>query len=422
MTFTIPVDRARLTEREACTVKNCCWLLCVATAACVSANSWASEKTNKVSPEANVPGTTSNMHRLSGYAESAAHVIASGQVLLPWHTATNGQVPPQFPLLAADPDRLPTRLIHIRISRDLLDEQLHREIKRTDEFVDEVLEADVRGTATTVGSTRVVLEPRENAASLVVIFRGTVTSRSRGYAGPVVIDSDSQTQFKASRRLIVSADGLQLERGPCEAQTSTTTNGVKVRHLGVGRRIVERVARRRVDESRLEADEIISVHTLNRINSVFDHEIMKVSGPLDQALRGNQLKWTIDGAEHVLRFGSTPDYMDVAVQRMSAASGELSVEPPIDGQSRLAVRAHRAFVRRLLNGGEMARLQPMLAGFMVGPVDQQALGATRSQGYAFHWSPDRDWLVLDYCQERHSPEAEPTEQPAAADVAATKGQ
>jgi len=192
---------------------------------------------------------------------------------------------------------------------------------------------------------------------------------------------------------------VRLEPASCEATTSSVTHNIDTRLGGMRGRVLERVARRRVDATRSEADAIVSDHAAARICSIFDSEVYHQTAALAGALAGDQLQALFDGAPSIVEFRSTHDYLEFAVHRPNATPAELAIVPPvIDGEADLAFRAHRVVVRRVLASPSAAHLQPLLSGLMVNPSPQaQLTGASTLPGQSFHWSAYRNWLVLD-CQ------------------------
>jgi len=322
-----------------------------------------------------------------------AGALASGKLF-----GSRGQTgtAPAFPLLAGDPDRLPAEVVRVRISRDLVAEQFERAISRNDLVVDTILDTPVQGTALTVGVTRVTLHPSTRGALVIVSFAGTVTAQTQGYNGPVVIDSDAVTRFEARKELLVTPYGVQISPSICVAETTSTSRGLQVRKPGVRGRIIERVARRKIEESRAEANAIVAEHAAARINQVFDLEVAKEIAPLDLALRGDELKRALGSDEHTIYLTSSPTSIDLVVTRNQARADEVALLPPeMTGDSQLAIRAHRVVVRRLMASAQTAGLKSLVAG-LLGEQPSKPAAAGMAKQCRFHWSPDRDWLVMDY--------------------------
>jgi len=207
---------------------------------------------------------------------------------------------PTFPLLAADPDRLPAEVVRVRISRDLLANQFERTISRHDLIVDTILDTPVQGNALTVGATEVTLQPSTEGALVVIRFAGTVSAQTQGYKGPVVFDSDAMTRFTARKELRITPKGVQVSRSICVAETSSTSGGLQVNKPGVRGRIIERVARRRLEETRDEANRVVAEHTAAQINKVFDQEVASEVAPLDLALRSDEFQRALGSDEHTI--------------------------------------------------------------------------------------------------------------------------
>jgi hypothetical protein len=180
------------------------------------------------------------------------------------------------------------------------------------------------------------------------------------------------------------------------AETSSSSRGLQVRKPGVRGRIIERVARRKIEETRAEANSIVAEHAAAQINQVFDQEVGKEIAPLDLALRGDEFKRALGSDEHTIYLTSSPSSIDLVVRRNQPRTDEVALLPPeMTGDSQLAIRAHRVVVRRLMAGGHAAGLKSLVAG-LLGDQGSTAAHAGIAKQCHFQWSPDRDWLVMDY--------------------------
>jgi hypothetical protein len=349
------------------------------------------------SPIPAVPHTFDFLTRLGQPARALSAPLLGGSFVANDATPTSASNAPRFPLLASDPDRLPGQLVHVRISRQMLDHFFLQSINREDPVSDSILDTEVRGTAFTVGSTAIEFVPSTERAVILVSLSGTVKSRTAGYNGPVVLDTEAVTKFRARKQVLLTAGGVHLEPASCDAETSSVTHNIGTRAGGVRGRILERVARRRVEATRSEADAIVSDHAAARICSIFDGEVHHDTAALALALGGDQLKALLNGTSSAVEFRTTPDYLEFTVHRHGATPEELVIVPPtIDGDADLALRAHRVVVRRLLANPTAAQLEPLLSGLLANQSGHaQTSGASATPSQSLHWSADRNWLVLD---------------------------
>jgi hypothetical protein len=212
----------------------------------------------------------------------------------------------------------------------------------------------------------------------------------------VVFGTDCVTRFEARKQLLITADGVQLSPSVCVAQTSSTGRGLQVRKPGIRGRIIERVARRKIEETRDEADAIVAEHTAAQINKVFDQEVAKETAPLDLALRGDEFERALGTDEHTIYLTSSPGSIDLVVRRNHAREDERGLLPPeMTGDSQLGIRAHRVVVRRLMASAHAAGLKSLVVGLLADQGGQPAAAGIAKECH-FQWSPDRNWLVMDY--------------------------
>lgn len=400
------------TERR-CTMPATLWLLCAVLTTLITSSSQGGEaaiESAVTTPQATAELIAKPVHPelgLVGALVSGKLFGARGQQADP----SAGQAP-AFPLLAADPDRLPAEVVRVRISRDLLANQFERAISRHDLVVDTILDTPVQGNALTVGATEVTLQPSSDGARVVIRFAGTVSAQTQGYKGPVVFDSEAVTRFTARKELLITAKGVRVAPSICVAETSSTSGGVQVNRPGVRGRIIERVARRKLEETRDEANSVVAEHAAAQINKVFDQEVASEVAPLDVALRSDAFRRALGSDEHTIYLTSSPGSIDLVVRRNHAREDERGLLPPaMTGDAQLGIRAHRVVVRRLMASAHAAGLKSLVVGLLADQGDNPPAAGIAKECH-FKWSPDRNWLVMDY--ERPKPQLAPaTAEPVA---------
>ena len=109
-----------------------------------------------------------------------------------------------------------------------------------------------------------------------------------------------------------------------------------------------------------------------------------------------------------VHYRSTPDYVEVVMHRNGATPDELQMQPPeIAGNPHIVVRIHRLVLRRAVTDPEIRKtIRPLLSGLLKAQTPQRTLmAAGEGQGppqYQFAWSIDRNWLVVEYTEQRAS--------------------
>ncbi len=311
---------------------------------------------------------------------------------------------PTFPLLAAPPDVMPARLVHIRISRRLLEQHIERTVLREHAIVDNILGTSIRGQARTVATTTLKLADNPNQAVFDVVLAGTVYSQTRGVNGPVVLHGSAQTPFHATKRLTLDAEGLRLSLTVTRARTTSVTTDIDTQLPGLRGQIAERIAWRRSAELRSEADAIASQHAAAQIRAEFDKEVQLAVARMEKILIevARDLPMEFENRRPGIHFSSTATHMDIVMHRPQATAEEIALAPPvIDGDPALAIRAHRLVVRHALGSTRLKKMVQTLQGGlrsdpMARTVKTVKTAAPEAVAIELKWSPDRNWLIVDH--------------------------
>ena len=151
----------------------------------------------------------------------------------------------------------PNLLISAR--EDFIAAMLKREPvhKTNPDFRDNILGTSIVGTTETHGDKTVTLVPNNEAAVLKIHFTGQTESQTVGFHPPVTITSHGTTDLAASLDVASQGDDFALFGQPCgQACTHTCIDCIAV----CGGRLVQRIAPRRVYESKPEAEAVASQH------------------------------------------------------------------------------------------------------------------------------------------------------------------
>jgi hypothetical protein len=308
---------------------------------------------------------------------------------------------PAFPLLAPPPEIMPARLVHIRVSRRLLEQNIERAVVRDHAIIDNILGTSLQGYAQTVATTTLKLEDNPNQAVFEVVFAGTVNAQTRGVNGPVVLHGSATTPFYAIKRLTLNAEGTHMLPTVIQARTTSVTNVIDTVLPGMRGRIAERVAWRRSAEHRSEADAIASEHAAERIRAEFDSEVQLTVARIEKILLDGtrDLPMMFEDGRPSIRFSSTAGHLDIVMVRPQATAEELALAPPgIVGDPVLAIRAHRVVVRHALGTTRLKQMvQTLLTGLLSEPtVKTVKTAAPEAVAFELKWSPDRNWLIFDH--------------------------
>ena len=361
---------------------------------------WGTATTSQAEPATDTPATADGLFT-SGKLPGVSVLLNHRQKPATQSPSADRPEAPRFPLLAPPPDIMPARLVHIRVSRRLLEQNIERTVVREHAIVDNILGTSIRGQASTVATTTLNLEDNPNQAVFDVVFAGIVTSQTRGANGPVVLHGSAQTPFHAIKRLTLDAEGWHLSPTVIRARTTSVTTDIDSLLPGLRGRIAERVAWRRSAELRAEADAIASQHAADRIRDEIDKEVRLTVARMEKILiEGTRdLPMEFENGRSTIRFSSTATHLDIVMHRLQATAEELALVPPvIDGDPAMAIRAHRVVVRHALGSTRLKTMLQTLQGGIRSDAKVRTVKTAAAEAMAFEvkWSPDRNWLIVDH--------------------------
>ena len=204
--------------------------------------------------------------------------------------------------------------VALQVSEKALNRLGNRPVNQVEPVLDCILGARVRGTACSQGGLTFCTYPCYDQISVGVQLAGYINSNTKSYKKPVVVSSTGRTNYVANKQVLISDDQFLLAAANADASTKTRTRSVRKTGGKFGRRIVERIARKKVAESKSQSERIAARHAEERIENKFDAQMKEV---LNKA-RGryeNELR------PPLVRVGMFPDYL-----RMSSDSDSISVE------------------------------------------------------------------------------------------------
>jgi hypothetical protein len=311
-------------------------------------------------------------------------------------------------------------LLYLRVSSDYLSKRFEKEVNRTKPVVDLILGTRIRGESLTRGKTRMVLIPNDDKFVAEIEFVGTVNSRTRGTNGPAILHYKSDSTFRATKRITLDADGLSVDPARATAKTKLTPQRIDSKYDGLMGMIVERVARRRVAESRQQANAIASDHTGDIVKGDLDRGFEKSITVLVAALAeaaglkpAELAQLTTNGAGRSLhlKLRTTRDHAELVLAPEEVTWTELAgVIPAVDfpdndGSPHVALRVHRT---ALTSSGENSSGSPALARLLAHGMKTHLAKRSaavvelpaKTSEHPINWSIDLNWLCVDVCREQ----------------------
>jgi hypothetical protein len=284
--------------------------------------------------------------------------------------AATGQVPQ---VIRAVRDRLSHPNVLIEASEPFVAAGIQDPVNDSGPVTDVIMGTRICGTVQTQGLVDAELGNTSNYASIDVLMRGTAYSNTVGYNGPAVIYSTGVTGLGGRKRLILDQFGLRAYPADSNACTSTTINGVSVNARFLSG-LVQRVATKRVYQSKSQAEAIAAAHAESRLNQRMDSQSLGLIG------RANRDFWA-KFRSPLLRVGAFPERLSFSSfgNRLSARAtradayqiGAPAPPPPLPAADDVLVRLHESAIEnfgstalagRTLTRDEMNRLMRNMTG------------------------------------------------------------
>ncbi|HUG70099.1 MAG TPA: hypothetical protein VMM76_20285 [Pirellulaceae bacterium] len=296
----------------------------------------------------------------------------------------------------------PAHPLVVRISEDWLRAQVVRPVDWKGGVNKVVLQTRVYGNSRTTGDVTLDLLPCPEAAKLRLAFTGRTVATTRGYNGPVIIHTTSWTDFESKLDVEFDAEsGFQARLVTIAGKTGSRTNQVTTTRGGLMEGIIRRVAWRRINASRSQANAITNRTTKADVAAGFRNEaaihLARVNEKLDlPRLLPDMLTSATNGRHHVC---STDDAILICI------GGHRPVVPTLpeaDSPADLQLWVHSS----LLNSKFAMALKGMEGLETIGPglalLAPSELRSTKGilEVVAKRWLPihsiDRqgEWMVL----------------------------
>jgi hypothetical protein len=219
---------------------------------------------------------------------------------------------------------------------------LKQDINRETNVVQCILGTSIRGNGYTFGSTSVQLVPSDTRASMNMVLTGVTNTTNVGVNGPVTIHSTAQTSFNARLPLMFTADGLTTGTATAWADSNSQITGI-----GAKLKIIRKIARKKVYQSKGQAEAAASRMAAERVASELNSEsvglVVDANNNYDEKFRDPLTRRGAFPGE--LSFRTDADR--VYVQSLKDGPSQLaaySKPPSLSGPFDMALRFHESAV------------------------------------------------------------------------------
>ncbi len=233
----------------------------------------------------------------------------------------------------------------VYVSEGVIADALATDVDEREPVRDMILGTSISGTGHTTGVVRVDLVESPDEALLHAVFVGQTRTRTVGINGPAQIDSVGRVDFRAVKKLVLDEHGLRAWPTDASADTRTTTLGVSSRRC-LGRRLIQRIASRRVAESKRTGEIIGSRHAEERIGDRMDTRVGELLEGDDEGLLDTYRDPLIRRGAYPERidFSTTDDSLEVHWLQTVAGLASPTPHPPLAGNPDIAFRVHESMV------------------------------------------------------------------------------
>jgi len=315
-----------------------------------------------------------------------------------WKNSLPRFATPETKTAAVENQLRPARLATIKVSRQLLAENIERQVSKQEYITDVIASLPVQGPAFTRAQTSVRMVPSVDRSIVDILLQGVCDSDTTGSTRGVTISSHGVTHFTATKRLMMTSNGLQSLPAVSSATTEIQTTGIDASQPRLRGRIARRIASSRVDESRGQANWESARHAEQRINAALDQEVeVLLAGVRPQLQRTmTELAAVERDTGYQVRYSTTPLHLVVSIED---PAGEKDIMPPVLRDDRLVlVQAHGEFVKQVI-GNE--RLRRLLSHWTGSDSSQTFLVSAREKGIEMRsrWSSDGNWLTIHWANQ-----------------------
>jgi hypothetical protein len=156
----------------------------------------------------------------------------------------------------------------LEVHERLFAQAVDRPVDEVEPVNESILGTRIRGVGHTTGLVHVDFVPSMDRAAFDLVLAARNVSNTRGTQGPVTVRSHGLTDISARRRIFL--DDRTVTASPVEASASTDSHvtGIQVNSL-IGRRIIDRIARRKIAETKPRAEAVAEAKARDRIRREF---------------------------------------------------------------------------------------------------------------------------------------------------------
>jgi hypothetical protein len=253
---------------------------------------------------------------------------------------------------------------YAQMSADLIADAARQPVDKTMPVRESILGTSITGTAHMVGELNARLVPNSQRATIDLLLSGNTHTNNVGVNGPVTIYSVGNTSVQGSKRVWLTTEGIISAAATACCSTNTEVTGVCAK-----RKIIEKMAWRKIDSSKSKAEGIASQRAEARVSESMDAESSTMLADANAKYSDKVRKPLVrrDGFPREVSTSSDSQYAYFEVlQTSNAQIAAPSAPPAVAGSPELSVRLHETsianFSQSVLGGFKLTdeKLESML--------------------------------------------------------------
>lgn len=238
----------------------------------------------------------------------------------------------------------------LEVHERLFAQAVDRPVDEVEPVRETILGTRIRGTGRTTGRVHVDFVPSTDRAAFDLVLTARNVAHTRGTQGPVTVHSQGFTDIGARRRIFLDDRSVSATPVQASASTATRIGGINV-NSRFGKRIIRRIANRKIAESKPQAEAVAEARARDRIRREFTSQTdpaiaqfrsefqNRVRKPLES--RGLYPEW--------IHINSTDSALVTTARKASPVQlAAASFPPPAAAENVLSARIHESAVNNSL--------------------------------------------------------------------------
>lgn len=246
------------------------------------------------------------------------------------------------------------------IHEDLFSRSVNRPINQSQPVDETILGTRVRGSGHTTGAVRLDFVPSHDRAAFELVFAARNISTTRGTQGPVTVHTRGVTELNARRQILLDEHSAVATPVAASAQTDSTVTGIGISKR-FGRRIIQRIASRKIAETKPKAQAIAEQKARDRVRSQFaeqtDPAVAQIRGEFERRVQGPLQARGL--YPEMLHLSTTDSHLRVTARKaLPVQLAAASLPPAVSSRALITAQVHESVINNVLEekfGGAVFR-------------------------------------------------------------------